>query len=96
MSYTMLDWLNDLAAADEDAARLNRPHRSCVRIIAEAAREDRRMIVRISDMEALVRFAEATGLDHRNDDQWLGDEAPDDVLMALANWDRERRDWEAS
>ena len=95
MSYTMLDWFGDLAAND-DVPQPNRPHHTCYRIIVDAMREDRRMIVRISDMEALVRFAEATGLDHRNDDQWLGEDAPDDVLMALANWAKERRDWEAS
>jgi hypothetical protein len=84
MSYTMLDWLRDNLIEDDDAASF-----------AERMRDDRRAIVRMTDMDALVKFAEVHGVGDPNDnDNWGRGDANDDALGAIANWRRERRDWE--
>ena len=83
MSYTMQDWLRDsrLSAAAQSE-------------LIEQAIEDGRAIVRISDLDALVRFAETRGSgDPYDDDNWGRGEVNDAALMAISNWRKERRDW---
>ena len=83
MSYTMLDWLRDSRLPAEAQDQL-----------VDQMREDGRAIVRLSDMDALVAFAEHHDVgDPDDNDNWGRGERNDDALMAIANWRKECRDW---
>lgn len=50
-------------------------------------------VIRRSDMETLVQVARDHGLDPDIEENWQF-EGDRDALLALANWQKEHRDWE--
>lgn len=83
-----MDWLHD-QCREEGAIT----HESVTYLLG-AMREDGRVIMRRADVEALVSCARDEGLDPEDEDQWNDDPEDNTVLLALANWAKERRDWE--
>ena len=80
MSYTTRDYLHDMHPPV--------PQAQVDEMIGRGL-----CVVRRADLEALIAFAEAHGLDTEVESQWDDDDRSD-ALLAMANWRKDRRDWE--